>query len=716
MVMAMTLRRTTALIVAVTLLGTAVGVYGFSTLVTDRTFSELERSYAARDVDRARNAIANEIAQIDTTAEDWASWDATYEYMRDRSASYEAENLVDDSLQALDLNYLVLIDLDGRPVVTRSIDREDGNPTPVAPDLLRELRLPVRQPPGAADGYRRTGIVVLESGPVMFAIRPVLTSDDRGPARGYLLMGRRLDEATVERLSTQTVLDLAVAVVDAPAGAEITMTEVDQDRLIASGALPTMNGTGALELRVAIDRDIAREGARVGWWMLAITAGVALLFGVAMFLLLQRLVVRRLRRLSRELSEIGRSGELGRRVEAEGRDEVGQLAVDINRMLASLEQSAGRYGALVGSTPDAIYLVRDGAIEYANPAGVALVGAADQAELRGRPIETLAAERDRSAIRQALATPGRSIPPRFEVTVAGAGRRRVDLAFVPVGSDGVWQVSGRDVTELREREARERTFERRMQESQRLESLGLLAGGIAHDFNNILLAVAGNAAIAKLEVGPKSTAMESITEIETAAFRAADLTRQLLAYAGNGQLMIRQVDVAELVRDTVKLVRRVASTFVVVDIEASSQPVFIEGDDVQLRQVVMNLVTNAFDALGDRPGHVHVSSGARDFDSAELGQIRSGAIASPGRYAFISVTDDGPGIPSEAISRVFEPFYSTKGPGRGLGLAAVIGIVNAHRGAVIVDSREDHGTTFTVLFPEAVAVPPGAAAAAPVRL
>lgn len=711
MVIAMTLRRTTALIVAVTLLGTAMGVYGFSTLVTDRTFSELEQSYAARDVDRARNAIANEISQIDTTVEDWASWDATYEYMRNRDRGYEDENLLNETLLALDLNYLVLIGLDGRPIVTRSIERESGNPVPVAPDLLRELRLPINQAPGAADTFRRAGIVVLESGPVMFAIRPVLTSEDRGPARGYLLMARQLDEATLARLSEQTVLDLSLSINESPATSGITIAELSQETLLAAGTLPSENRPGILQVEVAIDRDIARESARVGRWMLAIAAGMTLIFGIAIFWLLERLVVRRLRRLSRELSQIGASGELGRRVVAEGRDEVGQLAQGINRTLASLEQSAGRYEALVGSTPDAIYLVREGAIVYANPAGVAFVGAADQAELAGRPLETLAAQRDRVAIREALAPAERVTPARFEVTFAGPGRRRVDLAFVPVGADGLWQVSGRDVTELREREARERTFERRMQEAQRLESLGLLSGGIAHDFNNILLAVAGNAAIAKLEVDPKSPAAESIAEIETAAFRAADLTRQLLAYAGNGQLMIQQVNVAELVRDTVKLVRRVASSFVVVDIDASDHPVFIEGDDVQLRQVVMNLVTNAFDALGDHPGHMRVSSGAREFDAAELGLIRSGVITTAGRYAFISVSDDGPGIPADAINRVFEPFYSTKGPGRGLGLAAVIGIVNAHRGAVMVDSSEDHGTTFTVLFPAAVAVGADPAAA-----
>ncbi len=709
--MAMTLRRTTALIVAAAFVCTAVGLYGFSTLVTGQSFSDLERSYAERDIERARNAIANEIAQLDTTVSDWASWDATWEYMRDHNRAYEEENLGLDTLETLDLNFLVLIGLDGRPVTTRGADPGAGTPLAPPPDLLPELAVPPGLPGREAESYTRSGIVVLESGPLMFALRPVLTSEDQGPARGYLLMGRYLDARTLERLSAQTLLELSLNTSGASSEEDLSIREADDDTLVASGALQSENRQGTLRIEARIDRAIAREASQVSRWMLMVAAGVTLVMGIAIFWLLERLVVRRLRRLSTELGAIGGSGMLGGRVAPGGRDEVGRLAADINRMLDSLQQSAGRYQALVGSTPDAIYLVRDGVITFANPAGLEFAGAADQAEIAGRPLEALVAQRDRHLVRDALAGGAAGAIPRFEVTFAGPGRRRVDLAFVPAGSDGLWQVSGRDVTELREREGRERAFERRMQEAQRLESLGLFAGGIAHDFNNILLAVAGHAALAKLELDPASPAAESIAEIETAAFRAADLTRQLLAYAGSGQLMIRQVDVAELVRDTVKLVRRVSGSFVVVEVDASEEPVLIEGDDVQLRQVVMNLVTNAYDALGDSPGHMRVTSGARFFDAAELSRVRSGAILSPGRYAFISVSDDGPGIPPESLGRVFEPFYSTKGAGRGLGLAAVIGIVNAHRGAIIVESGEE-GTTFTVLFPVASGVP----AAAPARL
>ena len=703
--MPMTLRRTTALIVSTAFVCTAVGLYGFSTLVTGRSFSDLERSYAERDIDRARNAIANEIAQLDTTATDWASWDATWEYMRDRDRAYEEENLGLETLETLDLNYLVLVGLDGKPVLTRAADLESGEPRPPAPDLFREVAIPPRLPAQAAESYTRSGIVILESGPLMFALRPVLTSEDGGPARGFLLMGRYLDSRTLERLSEQTLLDLSLETNEAPEGDSVSITELDGDTLLVAGDIATENHKGTLSLQARIDRDIAREATRVSRSVLIVAAAVTLVMGCAIFWLLERLVVRRLRRLSSELGGIGGSGTLGGRVAAGGRDEVGRLAADINRMLDSLQQSAGRYQALVGSTPDAIYLVRDGVITFANPAGLEFAGAADQAGIAGRPVEALVAQRDRHLVRNALAADPSGAVPRFEVTFAGPGRRRVDLAFVPAGGDGLWQVSGRDVTELRERETRERAFERRVQEAQRLESLGLFAGGIAHDFNNILLAVAGHAALAKLDLPPGSPAAESIAEIETAAFRAADLTRQLLAYAGSGQLMIRQVDVAELVRDTVKLVRRVSGSFVVVEVEASTEPVLIEGDDVQLRQVVMNLVTNAYDALGDSPGHMRVSSGARFFDATELSLVRSGALLTPGRYAFISVSDDGPGIPQASLNRVFEPFFSTKGPGRGLGLAAVIGIVNAHRGAIIVESAEEQGTTFTVLFPAASGVP-----------
>lgn len=699
----MTLRRRAALVLAFATLATSAGVYILASFVLGASFSELEQEYARRDVDRALNAVETEVEQIDVTVADWASWDATYQYMWDRNRDYEDENLKLDTLEGLNLDYLVLIGLDGRLVTSRSIDRNSGTPRPLGPDLMAELAIPGRLPPGEAEAYERSGVLLLPGGPLLFALRPVLTSDDRGPVRGYLLMGRHLDEESIAVLSERTVLDLAVTGLVEPAGKDFWTAETEDNQLVATGLIETENGRGVLGLEVTSDRDIAREGRSASLWMLGVSIAGALVFGLLIFGIAERKVIRRLRRLGQGLAHIGESGEISQRVQKEGGDEVGRLAADINRMLDSLEQSSGRYETLVSSTPEAIFLVRDGVIEFANPAGVALARAGSLLSLKGEAFETLVSRRDREAVQTIMSLPvGESAAQsRIEVAMAGVGRRRADLAFVPVKGTGLWQVSGRDVTDARAQDERERTFERRMQEAQRLESLGLLAGGIAHDFNNILLTVAGNAAIAKLDLEPKSAAMESISEIETATFRAADLTRQLLAYAGSGQLMVRNVEVAELVRDTVKLVKRVSANFVVVEVDAASEPVYIEGDDVQLRQVVMNLVTNAYDALADSAGRMQVCSGARHFGGEELARVRSGTIVNPGHYAFISVEDDGPGIPPERLSRIFEPFYSTKGAGRGLGLAAVIGIVNAHRGAIMVDTEEDQGTTFTVLFPVA---------------
>ena len=699
----MTLRRRAALILAVATLATSAGVYILSSVVLGASFSELEQEYARRDVDRALNAVEAEVEQIDVTVADWASWDATYQYMWDRNRAYEDENLQFETLEGLNLDYLVLIGLDGRLVTSRSIERNSGTPRPLGPDLMAALAIPGRLPPGEAEAYERSGVLVLPDGPLLFALRPVLQSDDRGPVRGYLLMGRYLDEETITALSDRTVLDLTVTGLVEPDGRDFWTAEAEDNQLVATGLITTENERGVLGLEVTSDRDIAREGRSASLWMLGVSIAGALVFGLLIFGIAERKVIRRLRRLGQGLAHIAETGEIAQRVQKEGGDEVGKLAADINRMLDSLEQSSGRYETLVSSTPEAIFLVRDGVIEFANPAGIALARAGSPLSLKGEAFETLVSRRDREAIHAILASPEgeAAAQSRIEVALAGAGRRRADLAFVPVKGTGLWQVSGRDVTDARAQDERERTFERRMQEAQRLESLGLLAGGIAHDFNNILLAVAGNAAIAKLDVAPKSAAMESISEIETATFRAADLTRQLLAYAGSGQLMVRNVEVAELVRDTVKLVRRVSANFVVVEVDAGSDPVYIEGDDVQLRQVVMNLVTNAYDALADSAGRMQVCSGARHFGPEELALVRSGTIVTPGHYAFISVEDDGPGIPPERLSRIFEPFYSTKGAGRGLGLAAVIGIVNAHRGAIMVETEEDQGTTFTVLFPVA---------------
>ena len=256
-----------------------------------------------------------------------------------------------------------------------------------------------------------------------------------------------------------------------------------------------------------------------------------------------------------------------------------------------------------------------------------------------------------------------------------------------------------DVSERKRVEEEKRKLERQVQQAQKLESLGVLAGGIAHDFNNLLMVVLGYAELAQKEISPMSPALRSLTEITTATQRAADLCRQMLAYAGKAAFALERVGLRELVEEMAHLLKTAISknAILTLNLERGLPP--IEADPSQIRQIVMNLIINASEAIGDRDGVITVSVGATRCDAKYLQRTELHDDLAPGRYVHLEVTDTGGGMDAETQSRIFEPFFSTKFTGRGLGLAAVLGIVRSHKGAIKVDSEPGKGTTFKVLFP-----------------
>ncbi len=241
-------------------------------------------------------------------------------------------------------------------------------------------------------------------------------------------------------------------------------------------------------------------------------------------------------------------------------------------------------------------------------------------------------------------------------------------------------------------------FEDKLRHTQKLESLGVLAGGIAHDFNNLLVAILGNASIARsmAECDPKIAAL--LNDIELGAKRAADLTRQMLDYAGQGRVEIKRVELPGLIREMTKLVRALIPKHVDLHHHVQEGLPAVEGDPTQLRQVIMNLITNAAEAIGERSGRVVVSVDHRHLSAHELEQYVNNT-ATAGRYVCVTVTDNGIGMSSEIAARMFDPFFTTKFQGRGLGMAAVLGIVSSHQGAIAVETVEQLGTTVRVALP-----------------
>jgi PAS domain S-box-containing protein len=276
------------------------------------------------------------------------------------------------------------------------------------------------------------------------------------------------------------------------------------------------------------------------------------------------------------------------------------------------------------------------------------------------------------------------------------------------------QAVGRDVTDRRAAEnARrkleadlraneERTkYERQMLQAQKLESLGVLAGGIAHDFNNLLTAILGYASLGRMQIAPSDPLAGDLKQIELAAQRAADLCAQMLAYAGRGQFVVAPIDLSVLVQEMATLLTTALSKMAVLKFNLTEGLSPLVADPTQVRQVVMNLITNASDAIGTKSGVITLTTGEIDADERYLREIDAAPSVPAGRYVYLEVSDTGCGMSDETRAKIFDPFFTTKFTGRGLGLAAVIGIVRAHRGTVKVYSQVGRGTTFMVLLPVA---------------
>jgi CheY-like chemotaxis protein len=237
-----------------------------------------------------------------------------------------------------------------------------------------------------------------------------------------------------------------------------------------------------------------------------------------------------------------------------------------------------------------------------------------------------------------------------------------------------------------------------------LESLGLLAGGIAHDFNNLLTAILGNADLVERELPVGSDHRARLDEIVAAARVASDLCRQMLAYAGKRDLVLGAIDVGVLIENMRGLLESSVSRKISLRFDLHPTPL-IDADASQVQQVLLNLVINAAEAIGDRPGEVTISTGAVECSVDELAEPYLDHDLPAGNYTFVEVRDPGVGIPDAIRARIFDPFFSTKFTGRGLGLSAVLGIVRAHRGSIKIESAPGHGTSSRVLFPVAVDKP-----------
>jgi two-component system cell cycle sensor histidine kinase/response regulator CckA len=341
-------------------------------------------------------------------------------------------------------------------------------------------------------------------------------------------------------------------------------------------------------------------------------------------------------------------------------------------------------------------------VRYANEAACRLSGYGPD-ELAGQPLAVLGDAGTRAVADDQL---GRALAG--EIVLFDGVQRRKDGSVMPVEVYGrvidcagrpTLLLLGRDISRRVRAEQAQLEFQAKVLEAQRRESLGILAGSIAHEFSNLMMAILGGTGISLSQLGESSPARARMVQVEEAARRAADLCHQLQAYAGQTRLVMGPIALSALVDEVLQLMRTVVPRQVTVEKDLGRGLPAIEADAGQLRLVLVTLVSNAVEAIGDDPGTISVRTRAGRFTREDFGDVLGAWQAPDGEYVCLEVEDSGCGMSEETRRRMTEPFFTTKVVGRGLGLAAVHGIVRGHRGALAVTSQLGHGTTVRVFLP-----------------
>jgi two-component system, cell cycle sensor histidine kinase and response regulator CckA len=369
-----------------------------------------------------------------------------------------------------------------------------------------------------------------------------------------------------------------------------------------------------------------------------------------------------------------------------------------------------RYRTLVHHSVDVIAVLdKQGIRRYLSPGVYAMLGfRAD--ELIGRDAFDLIHPDDLGQAREAFAE---VLSADGAVARAEMRARRADGTYVDCEIMGCNQVTNpvvggiilniRDVSERKKVEAERLSLQRQLAEARKQESVGVLAGGMAHELNNLMTAVLGYASLAGMQAVKSSLLASYLGAIEQAAIRSAELCRKLLAYAGGGAVATRPVDLSALVRGAARPMRDAVSAGADLRLDLADSLPLIDADPDQMRQVLMNLLHNAAEALPGGAGAVRVGTSVIEADEGHFHGMGGYEYPIPGRYVVLAVEDGGCGMDASTRERAFDPFFSTKFVGRGLGLAAVLGIVRSHRGVIEVRSEPGHGSTFRVYFPALMA-------------
>ena len=707
----MTLRKKTLIIIGAILISLIAILYAVSQSILMGSFLDLEEQNTQKNVGRAQNALSDDISSLVTMTRDWGTWDDTYNFIENANTEYIEANPTDETIKGLRVNVMLFINSSGQIVFSKAFDLQKEQEMPVPQSLLGYISpgsILVHHPDTNSSV---NGIILLPEGPMLISSEPILTSQREGPIRGALVWGRYLDSAEIDMLAKTTSLSLTVHRLDEPqmpsdfAAARLSLSgdkpifvhPLNGESVAGYALVEDIYGTPVLMLRADMPRSIYQQGQSSLLYFVSLIVAVGLVFVVAILLLLERLVLSPLSRLSASVSSIASSGDLSARVLMKGNDELARLGGEINKMLGALEhshealrESEEKFKRLVEDMNDGYFVVQDSKVVFANVRSAEMLGH-PEAEITNKPEEGLLTPEVIKGLSemQVRESSGEAAPQQYEMKLIrrDSTARTVELGarLINYGGRPAVSVVMRDITERRKAE------EALAQQAQELarsnnelsavnKELEAFSYSVSHDLRAPLRSVDGFSKAILEDYADKldEQGKDYLQRVRAASQRMAQLIDDLLnlSRVTRSDMRCEPVNLSALAQTIAEELKKTQPgrqvEFVI------KEGLTVNGDARLLKLVLENLLSNSWKFTAK-----HTSA-----------RIELGVERPDGKFAYF-VRDDGAGFDMAYVEKLFTPFQRLHAPteflGTGIGLALVQRIIHRHGGRVWAKGEVEKG-------------------------
>jgi PAS domain S-box-containing protein len=704
-------------------------------------FFSLEHDEAVKDTDRVINAINNEINHLNDLCGDWSAWDDTYDFVRSGAGAYIESNLVLSTFTDNHLNLIYICNSTGQVVWGKIYDIDAEKEVDLS--LFHKDIFPSNHPlltgrSGQAEKQVIKGILLTEAGPILVSATPILKSNNDGPPRGTLIMGRFFNAELIAKIAEQTQVDFSLTPFSNPdvrfmsginKEAFFDVKVIDDDHLNVCSIFPDINGNPAIHITTNFHRKISQKGydtVQNGIYSI-LTASLGIL--ILVLLSIKQSILNPIEELNHHVFSIRKTGDLSKRLNLSRNDEIGTLADEFDHMVSRIEQSAvekdqvnkqlrkdierrkqteaalleseERFRTMVEQAGDAVLLYdADGNFRIVNQAACDRLGY-EKRILLGLSIDDI----DPESVARGDKNKFKKIVYHSEPVVFETRHQTKDGAFIPVevsltsiryrGENLVLSIA-RDMTERK-------LMDDQIRQSQKMEAMTTLTAGIAHNFNNILSVIVGCTELAVARLPKDNQAVSLLKKVEDASARARDIVWQLIRFSQKHESSASPVHLVSVVESEIRRAESAIPDEVKIIRQLPDECYPFLGDAAQIGIMMQNLLSNAVESINKRRGTIEVQ--LENIDNPKAANIRNGNLKN-GKVIQLTVRDNGQGIDPSHMERIFDPYFTTKdfSHGAGMGLSVVHGIVTNNGGTITVDSKVDRGTEVRIFFPAAESV------------